>query len=138
MKPTTTVADFIKRAREARHDAFGIASDPESLMALAAVHRDAFMHERSEASLRRWRDLVAEVAAAPPPEVDPGTARWLAIEHVRLGRAFKLAALEDASLYADAARWTGALPPGERSDVLSRFELDLIAPLKGAAGGSQG
>lgn len=138
MKPTTTVADFIKRAREARHDAFGIADDLESTMALAAVHRDAFMHERSEAFLRRWRELVADVASAPALEIDPGLTRWLATEHMRLGRAFKLAALEDASLWADAARWTSALTPEERSDVLSRFELDLIAPLRGAAGGSQG
>ena len=138
MKPGTTVADFIKRGREARHDALAIAGDLESAMALAAVHRDAFMHERSEASLHRWRDLVAEVASALEPELDPGMTRWLATEHVRLGRAFKLAALEDASLHADAARWIGALQLEERHDISSRFELDVIAPLRAVAGDSRG
>jgi hypothetical protein len=64
MKPTTTVADFIRRGREAGHDALGIAHDPEAIMAMAAVHRETFLRDRSERSLRRWRELVADVAAA--------------------------------------------------------------------------
>lgn len=138
MKPTTTVADFIKRGREARQDALGIARDPESAMAIAAVHRDTFMSERSEAPLRRWRELVAEIAAASAQEPDPGTTRWLAVEYVRLGRAFDMAAIEDGSVSTDAARWTAALSSGERHEILSRFELDIIAPLGGAAEGSRG
>jgi hypothetical protein len=137
MKPTTTVADFIRRAREARHDAFGIAHDLEGAIALAAVHRDAFVSERAEVSLRRWRELVAEVASASAVEPDPGTTRWLATEHVRLGRAFKLVALEDASLHVDAARWAGILRPEERNGVLGRFELDLLAPFTEEEEGSQ-
>jgi hypothetical protein len=137
MKPTTTVADFIKRGREARHDALGLAHDIEATMAMVAVHRDAFRNGRSDASLRRWRELVAEVASSAHAD-DPATTRWLGIEHVRLGRAFKLVSLDDPTLHADATRWTASLDPTERDEVISRFELDLIAPLTAATGDSRG
>lgn len=136
MKPTTTVADFIKRGREAGQDALGIAHDTESLIAMAAVQREAFLRDRAERSLRRWRELVAEIAATT--EEDPALARWLGIEHVRLGRAFKTAGLDDAILHADATRWSAGLDAAERDEVVRRFELDLIAPLTAEAVGSRG
>jgi hypothetical protein len=136
MKPTTTVAEFIRRGREARQDAFGIAHDPEAIMAMAAVQRETFLRDRTEDSLRRWRELVAEVVASA--EDDPATARWLGIEHVRLGRAFKSISLDDATLHADATPWSAALDPAERDEVVSRFDLDLMAPLKVAAAESRG
>ena len=136
MKPTTTVADFIRRGREAAHDALGIAHDPEAIMAMAAAQRETFMRERTEPSLRRWRELVAQLAASADPE--PSTARWLGIEHVRLGRAFKVVALDDATLVSDATRWITSLDPHERDDVIGRFDLDLMAPLRAAAAESPG
>ena len=45
---------------------------------------------------------------------------------------------EDATLFAEATRWIAKLDPRERDEVMSRFELDLMAPLKAAAVGSQG
>lgn len=131
MKPKTTVADFIRRGREAGHDALGIAHDPDAIMAMAAVQRETFLHERTQRSLRRWRELVADVAASA--DEDPATSRWLGIEHVRLGRAFKALALDDATLLVDATRWVTALGSVERDDVRARFEFDLMAPLRAAA-----
>lgn len=136
MKPTTTVADFIRRGREAGHDALGIAHDPEAIMAMAAMHRETFLRERGERALRRWRELVAEIAASADQE--SATARWLGIEHIRLGRAFKSVAIDDPTLLADATRWIARLDPGERDEVMRRFDLDLMAPLKAAAADSQG
>jgi hypothetical protein len=136
MKPTTTVADFIRRGREARHDGLGIAHDPEAIIALAAVQREAFLRERTEAPLRRWRELVAELAASA--DEDLATARWLGIEHIRLGRAFKASSLDDPTLHTDAGRWITVLDPAERDEVVSRFDLDLMAPLKVAAAGLRG
>src|SRR5262249_2292505 len=109
----------------------GIAHDPEAIMAMAAVQRETFLRERTERPLRRWRELVAEVAVSP--EDDAAVRRWLGVEHVRLGRAFKAVGLDDSTLVADAARWIGVLAPGERDEILSRFDLDLTAPLRGAA-----
>jgi hypothetical protein len=111
MKPQMTVAEFIKRAREAGHDALGLGHDVEALMALAAVRRQTFLEKRDEASLRSWRELVREIANMETP--DPATIRWLAIEHVRLGRAFALAAAADPTLQADATTWIATL--GRRS-----------------------
>jgi hypothetical protein len=136
MKPTTTVADFIRRGREAGQDALGIAHDPEAIMAMAAVHRETFLRERSERSLQRWRELVAEVAASH--DGDTAVGRWLAVEHVRLGRAFKAAAVDDPSLLSDAARWVVVLAPVDRDEIMSRFDLDLMAPLKAVAAVSRG
>jgi hypothetical protein len=136
MKPTTTVADFIRRGREAGHDALGVAHDPEAIMAMAAVQRDAFLRERTERSVRRWRELVAEIAASADQALE--TVRWLGIEHVRLGRAFKAAAIDDATLLADASRWIAKLDTRERDEAKSRFELDLMAPLKAASADSRG
>jgi hypothetical protein len=131
MKPTTTVADFIRRGREAGHDALGIAHDPEATVAMAAIQRETYLRERNEQSLRRWRELVAEVAALHDDDATIG--RWLGIEHVRLGRAFKAAALEDPALLSDAGRWIAVLTSGEREEIVSRFDLDLMAPFRTAA-----
>lgn len=136
MKPTSTVADFIRRGREAGQDALGIAHDPEAIMSIATVQRETFLRERTEVSLRRWRELVAEIAAFASDE--PDFTRWLGSEHVRLGRAFKAAALDDATLLADAARWTAVLSAGEREELVGRFDLDLMAPLTAVAAGSRG
>jgi hypothetical protein len=136
MKPTTTVADFIRRGREAGHDALGIAHDPEAIMAMAAVHRATFLRDRSERSLRRWRELVADVAAAH--DGDTAIGRWLGVEHVRLGRAFKAAAFDDPTLLAEATRWAAVLASAERDEVMRRFDLDLMAPLKAATAVSRG
>lgn len=136
MKPTTTVADFIRRGREAGQDALGIAHDPEAIVAMAAVQRETFLRDRSEQSLRRWRELVGEVAASQ--DGDTATGRWLGVEHVRLGRAFKAAAVDDATLLTDAARWVVVLAADERDEITSRFDLDLMAPLKAAAAVSRG
>jgi len=133
MKPTTTVADFIRRGREARQDAFGIAHDPEAIIAMAAVQRETFLLDRTEAPLRRWRELVAEVVSAHD---DPATTRWLGVEHVRLGRAFESIALDDEPLHEEAIRWSAVLDPAERDEIARRFDLDLMAPLKVAAVGS--
>ncbi|HEY0477792.1 MAG TPA: hypothetical protein VGD37_09720 [Kofleriaceae bacterium] len=136
MKPTTTVADFIRRGREAGHDALGIAHDPEAIVAMAAVHRETFLRDRSERSLRRWRELVAEVAASH--DGDKAIGRWLGVEYIRLGRAFKAAAVNDPTLLSDAARWVVVLGSGERDEIMSRFDLDLMAPLKAAGAVSRG
>jgi hypothetical protein len=136
MKPTTTVADFIRRGREAGQDALGIARDPEAIMAMATVQRETFLRERTERSLRRWRELVAEIAASA--DQDPAVTRWLGLEHARLGRAFKVAALDDPTLLADAMHWIARLDASERDEVTSRFDLDLVAPLRAAAAGSRG
>ena len=136
MKPTSTVADFIRRGREAGQDALGLAHDPEAIVAMAAVQRETFLRQRTEASLRRWRDLVSEAAASGTDE--PAVARWLGIEHVRLGRAFEALALEDTTLLVDAARWTAVLLTREREEIVSRFDLDFMAPLTAAAAGSRG
>ena len=136
MKPTSTVADFIRRGREAGQDALGLAHDPDSIVAMASVQRETFLRERTEASLRRWRELVGEVAASGND--DPAVARWLGIEHVRLGRAFKAVASDDATLPADAAHWISVLAPGERDELVNRFNLDLMAPLTVAAVSSRG
>lgn len=132
MKHTTNVAEFMRRGREAGHDALGIARDVEAIMAMAAMQREAFLRERGERVLRRWRELVAEIATAD--EGDPAVQRWLGIEHVRLGRAFKLAELDDATLHADATRWIAKLDVRERDDVMGRFDLDLIVVTVAAAG----
>jgi hypothetical protein len=131
MKPTTTVAEFIRRGREAGQDALGIAQDPEAIMAMAMMQREKFLRDRSERALRRWRELVGEVATHGDDE--PAVQRWLGIEHVRLGRAFKSTSLDDATLVADATRWIVKLDSRERDDVMSRFDLDLAAPLRVAA-----
>lgn len=123
MKPTTTILDFIRRGRDAGHDALGIAHDPEAVMAMAAMQREAFLHHRAEAPLRRWRALVAEVAASAAD--DPATARWLGIEHARLRRAFRAAAIDDPTLHADATRWIAGLDPAECDEVARRFDLAL-------------
>lgn len=136
MKPQMTVAEFIKRAREAGHDALGLGHDVEALMALAAVRRQMFLEQRDEPSLRSWRELVRDVATMEAP--DPVTTRWLAIEHLRLGRAFELAAAADPTLHADATTWTATLESEERQDVVHRFELDWVAPFKVAAVASRG
>jgi len=136
MKPQMTVAEFIKQAREAGHDALGLGHDVEALMALAAVRRQTFLEHRDEASLRSWRELVGEVASMETP--DPLTTRWLAIEHVRLGRAFELVAADDTTLQADATTWIATLGAEERQDVRHRFELDWVAPFKVAAVASRG
>jgi hypothetical protein len=131
MKPPMSVAEFIKRARDAGHDALGLGHDAEALMALAAVRRQTFLEKRDEPSLRSWRELVREVANMETP--DPITTRWLAIEHVRLGRAFALAAAADPTLQADATTWIATLGAEERQDEIQRFELDWVAPFKVAA-----
>jgi hypothetical protein len=136
MKPTTNVAEFIRRGREAGHDALGIAHDPESLMAMAAMQRQTFLRDRTERALRRWRELVAEIATEG--NEDPAIHRWLGIEHVRLGRAFKSAALDDPTILTDATRWVAKLEARERDDVMSRFELDLMAPIRAAAADQKG
>jgi len=136
MKPTTSVADFIRRGREAGHDALGIAHDPEAIMAMAAVCRETFLRDRSERPLRQWRELVAEVAALN--DGDTAIGRWLGVEHVRLGRAFKAAALDDPTLLPDTARWVVVLASGERDEMMSRFDLDLMAPVKAEAAESRG
>ena len=136
MKHTSTVADFIRRGREAGQDALGVAHDPEAIVAMAVVQREEFVRERTEGSLRRWRELVADIAASGRDE--PGVTRWLGIEHVRLGRAFEALPLDDAAFPADAARWTATLDSSEREEIVSRFELDLVAPLTAVAAGSRG
>jgi hypothetical protein len=136
MKPTTNVAEFMRRGREAGHDALGIARDPEAIMAMAVMQRETFLRERGERSLRRWRELVAEIASSD--DGDPGVERWLGIEHVRLGRAFKLAELNDATLHADATRWIAKLNVGERDDAVGRFDLDLIVAVTAATADRQG
>ena len=136
MKPTTTILDFVRRGRDAGHDALGIAHDPEAIMAMAAMQRSAFLHQRAEVSLRRWRALVAEVAALAAD--DPATARWLGIEHARLGRAFQATALDDPTLHADASRWMAGLDPIECDEVTSQFALALLTPLTVAAEERQG
>lgn len=136
MKPTTTVADFIRKGREARQDALGLARDPDAIIAMAAVQRENFLRERAERPLRRWRELVAEIAASADQGSD--VARWLGIEHARLCRAFKVMALDDATLLDDATRWIARLDPCERDEVMSRFDLDLMAPLTAAAADSRG
>lgn len=136
MKPTT-IAELMKRAREAGHDSLGLANDLEATMALASVHRNAFVRDRSEQSLRRWRELIAEISSAPLPE-DRGLFRWLAIEHVRLAAGFKSTRIDDATLSVNVARWSEKLGESERTEALKRFELDMAAPLKTAAAGSRG
>jgi hypothetical protein len=136
MKPTT-IAELMKRAREAGHDSLGLANDFEATMALASVQRNTFLRDRTERSLRRWRELVAEVAAAPLPE-DRGLFRWLAIEHLRLTAALKRMPLADVSLDANAVRWCEKLDATERAEVTRHFELDMAAPLKAASVGSRG
>lgn len=136
MKPTTTVADFIRQGRQAGQDALGIAHDPEAIMAMAMAQRERFLCERTEQALRRWRELVAEIAASVDPE--PAIERWLGIEHVRLDRAFNAVALADATLLTDGSRWIARLDAVERDEVTRRFEFDLMAPLKVAAVGSRG
>jgi hypothetical protein len=136
MKPTTTVAEFIRQGREAGQDALGIAHDPEAAVAIATVHRERFLRDRDEASLRRWRALVAEVANGA--DADPSLTRWLGVEHVRLGRGFADARLTDPTLTADTARWAASVPVGERDDIVARFELDLAAPITAVAVGSRG
>src|SRR5262245_26067147 len=113
MKPTT-IDELMNRARDAGHDSLGLANDVEATMALASVHRNAFVHARSEQSLRRWRELVAEVCSAPLHD-DPTLYRWLAIEHVRLAAGFKRAGIDDATLADDVARWTQDLDSNERN-----------------------
>ncbi|HWO19780.1 MAG TPA: hypothetical protein VNO30_13435 [Kofleriaceae bacterium] len=138
MKPTS-VAEFMKRAREARHDALGVANDAEAMMALASVHRNAFVHERDEQALRRWRELVSEIAAdATQEQEDPALHRWLAIEHVRLAIGFKLAHIEDAALNADVAHWSETLDADARQDEANRFEMDIVAPFTVGAVASRG
>jgi hypothetical protein len=127
----------MKQAREARHDALGIANDLEAMMALAGVHRNAFIHDHSEEALLRWRELVSQVDAGASEE-DPALLRWLAIEHVRLASGFKLARIEDAALNADVVRWAERLELQERRDVTNRFELDMTAPLRVGAVASRG
>jgi hypothetical protein len=128
LKPTPFI-EFMKRAREARHDALGLANDLEAMMAMASVHRNAFVRDRSESSLRRWRELVSQIASEPLPD-DPALFRWLAIEHVRLGSGFKLLRVEDASLNADVALWSEKLDFDESTDEMNRFELDMATPFK--------
>ena len=136
MKPTS-VAALMKRAREARHDALGLANDLEARMALASVHRNAFVHDRAEHALRRWRELVSQIAADAPQE-EPALLRWLAIEHVRLAIGLKHARIEDAALNADVVRWSEKLDVNERTDEMKRFELDMAAPLTVGAVASRG
>jgi hypothetical protein len=59
MKPTSTVAEFIRRAREAGHDSFGLANDLEASMALASVHRGRFVGERTEMQLKVVQRVTA-------------------------------------------------------------------------------
>lgn len=125
MKPAS-VAEFMKRAREARHDALGLANDIEAMMALASVHRNAFVHDHAEQALRRWRELISQIAGGAPQE-DPALLRWLAIEHVRLAIGFKLARIEEAALNAAVARWSEKLDVNEIRDEMNRFELDMAA-----------
>ncbi len=136
MKPTS-VAEFMKKAREARHDALGLANDIEATMAFACVHRNAFMRDRNEQSLRRWRELVSQIASGPLPE-DPAMFRWLAIEYVRLAHGFKAARVDDPALNVEVSRWSEKLDVNERKDELGRFELDMAAPVRGATAGSRG
>jgi hypothetical protein len=138
MKPSS-VAELMKRAREARHDALGLANDLEALMALASVHRNAFVHEHAEQALRRWRELVSQVAmGALQEQEDPAVHRWLASDHVRLAIGFKLARIDDAALSADVVRWSEKLDVNERTDEMHRFELDMAAPLTVGAVASRG
>jgi hypothetical protein len=136
MKPTS-VTEFMKWAREARYDALGLANDPEAMMALASVHRNAFVQDRSEQALCRWRELVSQIAAGAPQD-DPALLRWIAVEHIRLAIAFKLARIEDATLDADVVHWSEKLDVNERRYEMNRFELDLEAPLKVGAVASRG
>ena len=136
MKPTS-VAEFMKRAREARHDAFGLANDLEATMAQACVHRNAFIHDRAEQSLRRWRELVFQIVSGSLPD-DPALFRWLAIEHVRLAVGFTLVSIVDATLNADVTRWAERLDVNDRRDEMNRFELDMAAPIRVGAVASRG
>ena len=123
---STSVAELMKRAREARHDALGLANDLEAMMALASIHRSVFVSDRDEQALRRWRELVSQIAPDASQE-EPALHRWLAIEHVRLAIGFKLARIEDAALNADVARWAEKLDADTRSDEMTRFERDIAA-----------
>jgi hypothetical protein len=136
VKPTS-VAEFMKRAREARHDTFGLANDLEATMALVGVHRNAFIRDRTEQSLRRWRELVLQIVSGSLPD-DPALVRWLAIEHVRLAVGFMFVSVVDAALNADVTQWAERLDANDRSDEMNRFELDMAAPIKVGAVASRG
>lgn len=86
-------------------------------MAMAAMQREAFLRQRAEAPLRRWRALIAEVAASAA--YDPATARSLGIEHALLGRAFKAISIDDPTLHADANCRSLGLDPDECDEVAS-------------------
>jgi len=136
VKPTS-VAGFMKRAREARQDALELANDLEATMALASVHRNAFLRDRTEQSLRRWRELVLQIVSGSLPD-DAAMLRWLAIEHVRLAVGFKLVSIVDATLDADVVYWSEKLDVNDRRDEAERFELDMAAPIRAGAVASRG
>jgi hypothetical protein len=127
----------MKRAREARQDALGLANDLEATMALASVHRNAFLRDRTEQSLRRWRELVLQIVSGSLPD-DAAMLRWLAIEHVRLAVGFKLVSIVDATLDADVVYWSEKLDVNDRRDEAERFELDMAAPIRAGAVASRG
>lgn len=136
VKPTS-VAEFMKRAREAGHDAFGLANDLEASMALAGVHRNAFIRDRAVPSLLRWQEVVLQIVSGSLPD-DPALLRWLAIEHVRLAVGFTRLSIVDATLKARVTQWAERLDVNDRRDETNRFELDMAAPIRVGAVASRG
>jgi len=132
VKPILSPAEFMQRAREAKHDSLGLSFDPEATIALATLARRRFVKERTPETLARWIDLVNEVEqAAGGGQVQAeeySTLRWLAVDCVRIGAALeRLGSATEA--HATRARLLcerADLSLDERQDVLRAFQADLV------------
>ena len=134
-KRLPTVRDIVTAAREAKHDSFGIASDPEALIHLANVSRRAFLEQKALSALRDWAETVADVASFESS--DPAILQWLAIEAVRLDKARFLVEELEKHVHALAIK-LGAVGPqldnSQREEVT--MSLEVAWRTAGARGGA--
>lgn len=130
-KPNFTVSELFARAREAKHDALGVANDPDALVALAVLRRQELLRKKTLATFRPWSELVQDIAALA--RLQPGNEalqRWVSLECVRLGVACKKLGADDPMPFEQetVARVSG-LPANERAELIRRFQLDWDSPL---------
>ncbi len=127
----STLRELIRNARRSGHDTLAVASDPETLVALAKTCRRRALAEADAEALETWAQVIDDLSTLPSNEEI--SREWLDLQLVELDLARqKFAEGADAQMPANPPSLS--TPARARISEETRQELAALVELAWATG----